>query len=315
MSEPSRIYVIGSLNADLVQNVPRLPRGGETLQGDSLRTFPGGKGANQAFAAARMGGRVAMIGQVGNDSFAALLLESLRSAGVDTAKVGVTDGSSGTAMILVLPNGENAIVISPGANATLTPSEAAPRLVDLTAGSLLLCQLEIPLDTVAESLAAAKRKGATTILDPAPAHADCLAMLRDVDFLTPNETEALQLLGRGGTIDNDSQAQQVGRELQQRGAATVVLKLGSRGCCIVSKEISTVVSSFEVSAVDTTAAGDTFNGAFACALDQKRTVLEAARFANAAGALSVTRPGAQSSVPTRGEVEQFLERQSAPSFR
>lgn len=315
MSEPSRIFVIGSLNADLVQNVPRLPNGGETLQGGSLRTFPGGKGANQAFAAARMGGRVSMIGQVGNDSFAALLLESLRSGGVDTGKIGVTDASSGAAMILVLPNGENAIVISAGANATLTPSEAAPRLEDLTAGSFLLCQLEIPLETVAASLAAAKRKGATTILDPAPSHPDCLAMLRDVDFLTPNETEALLLLERGGTIDNDSQAQQVARELQQRGAGTVVLKLGSRGCCIVNQEISAVVPSFEVSAVDTTAAGDTFNGAFACALEQKRSILEAARFANAAGALSVTRPGAQSSVPTRREVEQFLERQSAPRPR
>jgi len=315
MSESSRIFVIGSLNADLVQNVPRLPRGGETLQGDSLRTFAGGKGGNQAFAAARMGGRVSMIGQVGNDSFGALLIESLRSAGVDTAKIAVAEGSSGTAMILVLPNGENAIVISPGANATLTPREAAPRLADLTSGSLLLCQLEIPLETVAQSLAAAKRKAATTILDPAPANAACLAMLRDVDFLTPNETEALQLLGRDGPIHDDSEALQVARQLQQRGAATVVLKLGSRGCCIVNREISTVVSSFEVSAVDTTAAGDTFNGAFACALEQKKSILEAARFANAAGALAVTRPGAQSSVPSREEVEQFLERMSAPSLR
>lgn len=314
MSEPSSIYVIGSLNADLVQNVPRLPKGGETLRGDSLRTFAGGKGGNQAFAAARMGGRVSMIGQVGNDSFGSLLVESLQSAGVNTEHVVTVEGSSGTAMILVLPDGENAIVISPGANATLTPSEAAPRLADLTTNSLLLCQLEIPLETVEFSLATAKNKGATTILDPAPANADCVSSLRHVDFLTPNENEALQLLGSDGTIDNDAQAKEVARELYQRCAGTVVLKLGSRGCYVVNKEVSALVASYEVTAVDTTAAGDTFNGAFACALEQKKPVLEAARFANAAGALSVTRPGAQSSVPTRDEVERFLERITAPSL-
>ena len=311
MSKPSRIYVIGSLNADLVQSVPRLPRGGETLQGGGLRTFAGGKGGNQAFAAARMGGSVSMIGKLGNDSFGVVLLESLRSAGVNTERVASVEGSSGTAMILVLPNGENAIVISPGANATLTPGEAEQRLEGITAARLLLCQLEIPHETVAHSLAAAKRKAATTILDPAPAHADCLAMLPYVDFLTPNETEALLLLGRDGTIDDDAQAQQAARELHQRGAATVVLKLGRRGCCIVNQEISAIVPGYEVTAVDTTAAGDTFNGAFACALDQGKPLLEAARFANAAGALSVTRPGAQSSIPTLAEVEQFLQRANA----
>ncbi|MEX2300872.1 MAG: ribokinase [Bryobacterales bacterium] len=315
MSESSRIYVIGSLNADLVQKVPRLPKGGETLQGNDLRTFAGGKGGNQAFAAARMGGRVSMVGQVGSDGFGVILLDSLRSAGVNTDHVAVVEGSSGTAMILVLPNGENAIVISSGANATLTPGEAARSLEHLATGSLLLCQLEIPIETVERALAVAKRKGATTILDPAPANTACLAMLPHVDFLTPNETEAMQLLGLDGAIDGDDQALQVASKLRDEGASTVVLKLGSRGCCIVNKEISTIVSGHEVTAVDTTAAGDTFNGAFACALDQKRSIVEAARFANAAGALSVTRPGAQNSVPTRKEVEQFLGRMTAPSLR
>jgi ribokinase len=188
-------------------------------------------------------------------------------------------------------------------------------LADLSAGSLLLSQLEIPLETVARSLAAARRKGAATILDPAPADAGCLPLLRDVDFLTPNETEALQLLGRAGAIDDDAQALQAGRELHERGAATVVLKLGHRGCCVVNDAMSVVVPGYEVRAVDTTAAGDTFNGAFACALIEGRPVVEAARFANAAGALSVTRPGAQSSVPTREEVEEFLARASAPDLR
>ena len=315
MSEPARIFVIGSLNADLVQHVPRLPKAGETLQGDDLRTFSGGKGGNQAYAAARMGGRVSMIGQVGSDSFGAGLIESLRSAGVNTEHVAIVQGSSGTAMILVLPSGENVIVISPGANATLTPTGAITRLGEVTAGSLLLCQLEIALDTVEYALRTAKSKGAVTMLDPAPANTGCLSMLRHVDFLTPNETEAMLLLGNDSTIDDDNQAKEVAHELHERGASTVVLKLGSRGCCIVNKEISTVLPGFEVSAVDTTAAGDTFNGAFACALEQGRSILDAARFANAAGALSVTRPGAQNSVPTREEVEQFLERMTAPSLR
>jgi ribokinase len=310
MGKPPRIYVIGSLNVDLVQNVPRLPRPGETLKGDDLRTFAGGKGGNQAFAAARMGGRVSMVGQVGRDNFGRMLIESLQSAGASTDYVGVVDVSTGAAMILVMSDGENAIVLSPGANATLTPNDADDRLRDLASGSVLLCQLEIPLDTVEHALAVARRAGAMTILDPAPASARCLPMLRSVDVVTPNTTEALQLVGRDGNVETDLEALQLARELRQLGAGTVVLTLGSRGCCIVNDEISTVIPGYDVAAVDTTAAGDVFNGAFACALAANQSVVDAARFGNAAAALSVTKPGAQSSVPTREEVDSFVQRRT-----
>lgn len=307
MSEHPDIVVIGSLNADLVQNVDRLPRAGETIVGGTLQTFSGGKGANQAYAAGRMGARVSMIGQVGSDGLASLLLQSLRSAGVDTGSVGEADMSTGAAVILVLPDGENLIVISPGANATVTPALAADRLSALREGSYLLSQLEIPIESVQESLAVAKARGATTILDPAPARELSTELLRNVDFLTPNETETLTLLGEPSfPMDVDSNLELAAKKILALGPKSVVLKLGARGCMIATMRGSLRVSGFKVSAVDTTAAGDVFNGAFATALAEGGTVPHAARFANAAAALSVTRPGAQNSVPSRQEVERFL---------
>ena len=307
MSEHPEIVVIGSLNADLVQNVDRLPRPGETIVGGNLQTFSGGKGANQAFAAGRMGAQVSMIGQVGNDGLASLLLQSLQSAGVDIGSVGEADLSTGAAVILVLPDGENLIVISPGANATVTPALAAQRLSGLRKGSYLLSQLEVPIESVHESLAVAKARGAITMLDPAPARELAPELLRNVDFLTPNETETLTLLGEPGfRMDVDSDLDLAARKVLALGPKSVVLKLGARGCMIATVQGSVRVPGFNVSAVDTTAAGDVFNGAFATALAEGRTVPRAARFANAAAALSVTRPGAQNSVPTRPEVDRFL---------
>lgn len=307
MNEHPRIVVIGSLNADLVQNVDRLPRPGETIVGGNLQTFSGGKGANQAYAAGRMGAQVSMIGQVGNDGLASLLMQSLQSAGVHTGSVGEADLSTGAAVILVLPDGENLIVISPGANATVTPALAAHRLSGLDEGSYLLSQLEIPIESVQESLAVAKARGSVTILDPAPARELSPDLLRNVDFLTPNETETLTLLGEPGfQMDVDSDVELAARKILALGPKSVVLKLGARGCMIATVNGSHRVPGFKVSAVDTTAAGDVFNGAFATALAEGRTVPDAARFANAAGALSVTRPGAQNSVPSRREVERFL---------
>jgi ribokinase len=236
-----------------------------------------------------------------------MLLESLRSAGVDTRNVGVSGESTGAASILVLPNGENTIVISPGANATLTPEVALPRLDLLGPGSLLLCQLEVPLETVEQALAHAKTLGARTVLDPAPARPLNLALLRWVDFLTPNETEASVLLSQPeSALDSVEGAKEAAMDLLQLGAGAVVLKLGSRGCVVASGNEVQHVPAFPVKAVDTTAAGDTFNGAFACALAEGGSPIEAARFANAAGALSVTRHGAQTSIPTREEVDAFL---------
>lgn len=307
MPEQPEIVVIGSLNADLVQKVERLPKPGETIIGGSLETFSGGKGANQAYAAGRMGARVQMIGQVGRDGLASLLMESLRFAGVNTASVGVADTSTGSAVILVLPGGENVIVIAAGANATVTPSLAVERLSGLRAGAYVLSQLEVPLEAVDASLAAAKKHGATTILDPAPARPLPRAMLCNVDFLTPNETETQTLLGEPDlALDSNSAIEGAARRVLDLGPRTAVLKLGSRGCLIATEEGSVRVPGFHVEAVDTTAAGDVFNGAFATALAEGRTVSRAAEFANAAAALSVTRPGAQNSVPTRDEVECFV---------
>lgn len=307
MSQDPEIVVIGSLNADLVQNVDRLPQPGETVVGGNLETFSGGKGANQAFAAGRMGARVRMIGQLGNDGLASLLRESLESAGVGTASIGTADMSTGAAVILVLPDGENLIIISPGANATVTAELATERLSTLRAGSYLLSQLEIPIESVQKSLAIGKARGSTTILDPAPARQLSSDLLHNVDFLTPNETETATLLNKQGLMmDSVSDMERAARELLALGPRFVVLKLGARGCLIAERQGCVHVPGFSVSAVDTTAAGDVFNGAFATALAEGQTLLPAARLANAAAALSVTRPGAQNSVPSRDEAERFL---------
>ena len=307
MPERPEIVVIGSLNADLVQRVDRLPKLGETVVGGSLETFSGGKGANQAHAAGRMGASVHMIGQVGSDGLASLLLESLQAAGVATGLVGESDSPTGTAIILVLPDGENVIVISPGANATVTPEVAAERLRVVREGGYLLSQLEIPVESVKKALAVARARGATTILDPAPARPLPPEMLANVDFLTPNETETVTLLGEGGfAMDDDADIELAARKLLALGPKAVVLKLGARGCLIATERDSFRVPGFRVTARDTTAAGDVFNAAFATALAEGQAVPSAARFANAAAALSVTRPGAQNSVPSRHEVNVFL---------
>lgn len=308
MNHQPQIVVIGSLNADLVQKVDRLPKPGETIAGGALETFSGGKGANQAVAAGRMGARTSMIGQVGDDSLSQILRESLQSAGVDHDPVGVARTSTGSAIILVFPDGENVIVIAPGANATVTPELAAERLQALVPGAFLLSQLEIPIESVERSLAVAKARGAITILDPAPARELSGDLLRHVDYLTPNETESATLLGAPGLdLEDGSAMERAAERILALGPQAAVLKLGARGCLIASAEGFHRVPGFKVDAVDTTAAGDVFNGAFATALAEGQAVPLAARFANAAAALSVTRPGAQNSVPSRQEVDRFLQ--------
>lgn len=307
MNQQPQIVVIGSLNADLVQKVERLPKPGETIAGGSLETFSGGKGANQAVAAGRMGARASMIGQVGDDSLSQILRKSLQAAGVDQTAVGVSNTSTGSAIILVFPDGENVIVIAPGANATVTPEVAAERLRGLEQGAFLLSQLEIPIQSVERSLEVAKARGATTILDPAPARELSGDLLRHVDYLTPNETESATLLGDSGLAMEDGPAMERAAErILALGPQAVVLKLGARGCLIASAEGFHRVPGFKVEAVDTTAAGDVFNGAFATALAEGQAVPLAAHFANAAAAMSVTRPGAQDSVPSREAVDRFL---------
>lgn len=312
--QAKKIFVVGSLNIDLVTRMERLPREGETVAGSDLTLFPGGKGANQACAAGMLGGRSAMVGQVGTDPFGGHLLASLQDAGVDTSGVGRSARATGAACISVLPGGENAIVISPGANATLTPDVALPRLAALEAGDLLLAQLEVPLETVAAVLAYAAERGAVTILDPAPARPLPRALLRNVAYLTPNQSEAALLLGKPAmAIDGFADALEAARGLLELGPAAAVVKLGRLGCFIAAGGFRGGVEGFAVEAVDTTAAGDTFNGAFAVGLAEGMTVADAAGFANAAAALSVTRPGAQSSIPRRDEVVAFRKAAGRPA--
>jgi ribokinase len=313
MARP-KLIVLGSANMDLVLPVPRMPREGETLTGGDLALHPGGKGANQACAAARLGDRAAMIAQVGDDPFAGKLIESLASSGVDTSRIGTSVRPTGCAAIYVMPDGENSIVISPGANATLDPETAVSRLGFLTSGDLLLLQLEVPMETVAAALARGRASGAITILDPAPARPLSREVLSNVDFLTPNQTEAATLLGKPDCEPRGFEdAAEVARELLGLGSRAVVLKLGSLGCFVADGRTSAPVRGFQVTAVDSTGAGDVFNGALAAALAESKPILEAALFANAAAAISVTRPGAQSSIPCRDEVDAFLRRETAPA--
>ena len=305
---PNPIAVFGSLNADLVIGIARPPKPGETISGTDLEQFPGGKGANQAYAAARLGGSVSMIGQVGDDQFGRFLIESQRDAGVETSSIGVVDGASGVAMINVLPGGENMIVTATGANGTVTADLARARLAALQEGSFLLCELQVALEAVAAALETAKQAGATTILDPAPARRLPPEMLVNVDVLTPNQTEAATLLEESREVEDFDEAAEAGQLLRRLGPGVVIMKLGRLGCLIADERGSRPVAGFTVEAVDTTAAGDTFNGALAVTLAEGRDIDEAARFANAAAALSVTAPGAQSSAPSRQQVEDFLNR-------
>ncbi len=300
------ILVIGSLNMDFVVQTDKLPLPGETIKGRDFSTIPGGKGANQAVAAARLGGRVRMAGRVGQDGFGRNLTEGLASAGVDAGQVLPTAGvATGVALILVEREGQNQITIAAGANDRLEASDLEPSFQDFKQGIVLL-QLESPLPTVEAAARLARRQEATTILDPAPAAALSKTLLRNLDYLTPNETEALLLLGEPpGEIRLD-EAPDLGRRLLELGPDTVILKLGDKGAWVVNRRLSRHFPTYPVKPVDATAAGDTFNGALAAGLAAGGSLPQAIDFANAAAALSVTQPGAQSSIPTRTQVDRFL---------
>ncbi|HWR49531.1 MAG TPA: ribokinase [Bryobacteraceae bacterium] len=308
MEQRNRIAVVGSANMDVVIPVHRFPHTGETILGGDLGLFPGGKGANQACAAARLGGAVSFIAQIGSDPFGSALTGSLRAAGVDTEHVGTASRPTGCASIYVLPGGENTIVVSPGANATLDAATALSRLGSIAHAGFVLSQLEIPLDTVEMVLAAARARGAVTILDPAPARELPDRVLRSVDYLTPNQSEAAILLGRPSwVIESFADAEEAASGLLRLGVSTVVMKLGALGCLLAAAGVRRCIDGHRVSAIDTTAAGDAFNGAFAAALAEGKPPFEAAEFANGAAAISVTRRGAQISLPCRDEVLKLLE--------
>jgi ribokinase len=306
MSAP--IVVVGSLNMDFVVQVAQLPAPGETVLGSSFQTIPGGKGANQACAAGRLGGRVRMVGRVGEDVFGEQLRASLRGAGVDTAHVASTPATpSGVALIFVQAGGQNQIVVASGSNGRLAPGDVE-RALDGVDGGFLLLQLESALETVDAAAALGRRRGMRVVLDPAPAQPLPAALLASVDCLTPNETEAQVLLGRTPAPVTLQDAPAIASELLRRGPGSVVLKLGEKGAFYSGPDGSGPHPGFRVAAVDATAAGDTFNGAFAVARSEGRSTGDAIRFANAAAALSVTRLGAQASIPSRAEVEAFLAR-------
>ncbi|MBA2645582.1 MAG: ribokinase [Pyrinomonadaceae bacterium] len=304
------IIVVGSLNADFVLGVERFPTPGETITGRDFAVTPGGKGANQAYAAARLGGRVSMIGQVGGDAHAHLLRENLASAGVDVAHVRVDESvSSGVAVISVDALGQNQIVIVAGANGTFGVERLEENARELIARArIVLLQLEIPLPTIEAAARVAKSGGATVILDPAPARELPDSLLALSDYLTPNETELAALthssLDESFFDAHDIEAK--ARQLISRGAKKVIVKMGSRGALFVTNEGTRAWPALRVAVVDTTAAGDAFNAAFAVALAEGKSEIEAGEFATAAAAYSVTKRGAQPSMPTRADTHQYM---------
>ena len=294
---------------DLVAISPRIPVVGETIIGTSYFTEPGGKGANQAYAAARLGGAVAMLGQIGDDEFGQEMRKNLEHAGCDASGLGIEPGASGVALIFVDEKGQNSIIVVPGANNALNPEHVAKASQRFDSAKIVLLQLENPIPTVLAAAQAARKAGARVILDPAPAPSTPLPaeLFKSVDILTPNETEAAILAGLPPGNLEPAQAVTIGCKLLGMGAKTAIMKLGSQGCVIVENGSSLLIPAPKVKAVDTTAAGDVFNAGLSVALSEGLDLPAACRFANYAAALSVTRLGAQAAVPNRAEVNEFMK--------
>jgi ribokinase len=307
----SKIIVIGSVNMDLIALSDRLPIAGETITGTRFLTEPGGKGANQAYAAAKLGGEVAFFGRIGSDEFGASMRANLEAVGCDVSGLQTAAGASGIAVILVSNAGQNSIVVVPGANRLYLPSDVLADARGFAGAGFALLQLEIPIDSVIAAAREARRQGTRVILDPAPAPSSLSPELcRCVDILTPNESEAAQLVhGQAGTLSMHAAAD-AAAQLQRLGVKVVIIKLGERGCLVSEGGNTTLVPSPAVSAVDTTGAGDVFNAALAVACSEGAALLDACRFAVRAAALSVTRLGAQHGMPSRAEVDAFHEPES-----
>jgi ribokinase len=301
----ARIAVAGSLNMDLVVRSPRIPVPGETIIGSQFHPLPGGKGANQAVAAARLGAQVSLIGRVGNDAFARSLLDNLEANGIDHRFVLQEEkAATGVALIVVDKNGQNSIVVASGANMHLSPADVDRAETAIAQADALLLQLESPLETVLRAAEVARIHRVTVILNPAPARPLPPDLLALVDVLIPNQGEAALLAGM--PLGTALEAQSAGRALQTASGVTVVLTLGERGALLVDDRHTEIVPAFRVKAVDTTAAGDAFVAGFAVALAEGRAPLEAVRWGNACGALAATRLGAQASLPLRSAVQELL---------
>ncbi|MET0777884.1 MAG: ribokinase [Pseudomonas mandelii] len=301
---PAKVVVIGSLNMDLVTRAPRLPRGGETLIGQSFATVSGGKGANQAVAAARLGAQVSMVGCVGSDAYGEELRGALMVEQIDCQAVSTVEGSSGVALIVVDDNSQNAIVIVAGANGALTPKVIDRFDAVLQAADVIICQLEVPDATVGHALKRGRELGKIVILNPAPASRPLPAdWYASIDYLIPNESEASALSGL--PVDSLASAETAATRLIALGAGKVIITLGAQGSMFANGTGFEHFPAPKVKAVDTTAAGDTFVGGFAAALASGKTEAEAIRFGQVAAALSVTRAGAQPSIPTLSDVQAF----------
>ena len=296
------ILVVGSLNADLVVRASRFPQPGETIRGEDLQVIPGGKGSNQAVAAARHGTSVSMLGRVGKDNFGDFLLENLKSNQVDSQFVQRDDSSTGTAIIVVDSDGQNSIVLSAGANGKVNEEDV--KITSFSDYKLLLLQLEIPTSTVLSATQRAHENRLRVILNPAPARELPNELISLADFLIPNESELSLLTGL--SVKDMNSAEQAAHVLLERGAKNVIVTLGSKGALIVTSNQVTPVDTFKVNVVDTTAAGDAFIGGFAAALLNDKSLQEAVRYGCACGALATTKFGAQPSLPTKEEVEKLI---------
>ncbi len=301
-----RVVVIGSANVDLTVRVERLPHLGETVSGGEFYTSFGGKGANQAVAARKAGADVKFLAKVGSDQNGDAIIENLEDLGLSSEEI-LRDESrhSGVAIIMVDGMGNNAIAVAPGSNRNLTEEDVLRAEPHISWGQVLLAQLETSLPSVREALRLARTHGLVTILNPAPAHHLPREILSLADILTPNEVEAATLTGID--VHNADEATRAARKLLESGAKQVIVTLGKEGCCWARRDCAQMFPSFSVAAVDSTAAGDAFNGALACAVAEGCSIEEAIRFGSAAGAIAVTRRGAQGSLPIRDEIVNLLE--------
>jgi ribokinase len=305
-----KIVVVGSSNTDLIIKVPEIPRPGETIMGGEFMTFPGGKGANQAVAAARAGGDVVFIASVGDDAYGNESVKGYKLDNINTENIKVNKGiPSGVAMITISSSGENAITVAPGANSALRPEDLDEAEEAFDEADYMLVQLETPLDTVQKAVEMGREFGTRVILNPAPATELPDEILACIDLITPNETEAERLTGI--EVNGVEDAIKAAEVLHKRGVRAVIITMGSEGA-FLSDQLSgkkEMIPGFKVTAVDTTAAGDVFNGHFAVAIAEGEKIEDAIRFAHAAAALSVQKLGAQSSIPRREETDYFLEEQ------
>jgi ribokinase len=300
-----RIVVVGSSNTDMIIKVPHVPMPGETIIGGTFSTAAGGKGANQAVAAARAGGEVTLVGRVGEDMFGRKAKDGFIKDNINVDHVlSDKDAPSGVALIFVGEDGENSIAVASGANANLSPSDVDAAGDVISSADILIMQLETPLETVLKAASIASEKGVKVILNPAPACELSDDILRHVSILTPNESEAELLTGI--KVEGEKEAAAAADALMAKGIETVIVTMGPKGAFVVTADSKELVGGFSVKAVDATAAGDVFNGTLAVAMAEGKPLKETVKFANAAAALSVTKLGAQPSAPTRQEIEKLL---------